>query len=159
MRVVEQGLALAREGVGRIVLPGLVLAVAVGVAAARVPDAFRAADARSEENARLSRLDRALVPARAVDIDVDTLLAARRVIPPSATYAVVAGKRVDVSTPVTLVALPQFLGYWLLPRRQATNPRAAGWILSYGGDLGALGLRYRRVVELKPGISFAEVQR
>ena len=157
--MVDHALELARRDLARLVLPAVVLVVAVVVTAARVPDAFRSADARAEENARLSRLDRALVPARAVDIDVDTLLAARRVIPRPATYAVVAGKGVDVSTPVTLVALPQFLGYWLLPRRQTTDPRAAGWIVSYGGDLDRLGLRYRRVVDVKPGIAFAEVER
>ena len=157
--MVDHALELARRDLGRLVLPALVLVAAVAMTVPRVPDAFRTVDTRADENARLSRLDRALVPARAVDIDVDTLLAARRVIPRSATYAVVPGKGVDVSTPVTLVALPQFLGYWLLPRRQTTDPRAAGWILSYGGDLDRLGLRYRRVVDLKPGIAFAEVER
>ena len=157
--MVDHAFALARRDLGRLVLPALVLVVAIAVTASRVPDAFRSADGGAEEDAPLSRLGRALVPARAVDNDVDTLLAARRVIPRSATYAVVPGKGVGVSTPVTLVALPQSLGYWLLPRRQTTDPRAAGWILSYGGDLDRLGLRYRRVVDLKPGIAFAEVER
>ena len=146
-----------RRRAKRLALPALALVLAVATTARHAPDAFRAADAKTDDLGTLSRLDRELYPARAVDIDVDSLLAAREVIPPTATYAVLPGRRVTVSTPVTWVALPQFTGYWLLPRRQSADPRRADWIFAYGGELDRVEVRYRRVVDLKPGIAFAEV--
>ena len=105
-----------------------------------------------------SVLDRQLSGARRVDVDPRILVDARRLIPRDAVYAVVTGPNADVSTPITLSAVPPFAGYWLLPRRRLVDASAdADWIVSYGGDLNALGLEYVRVFEVAPGLHVAEV--
>jgi hypothetical protein len=50
-----------------------------------------------------------------------------------------------------------FATYWLLPRRRTDDLAEAEWILSYRGDLEALGLDYERVITVKPGFVLAEV--
>ena len=54
---------------------------------------------------------------------------------------------------------PVFAPYVLLPRRRVLDPSQADWVLSYAGDLGALQLRYARVVDLGNGMEIAQVQR
>jgi hypothetical protein len=103
-------------------------------------------------------LDRQLSGARSVDIDVRILEEARRLIPPDAVYAVVTGPGADISTPITLSAVPPYAGYWLLPRRRVADASAdVDWIVSYGGDLDGLGLTYSRIVKVGAGLEIAEV--
>lgn len=67
-------------------------------------------------------------------------MAARRLLPSSARYAVLTGPEVRVSTPVTLVSVPTYSRFWLLPRREVPL-RDAGWLLCFGCDESRLGVR------------------
>ena len=97
--------------------------------------------------------------ARGVDIDTRFLVEAERLIPAEGRYAVVTGPNVRTGNPVTLDAVAPFAGNWLLPRRRVLDPAEADWVLSYGGDLHALGLEYARIVEVTDGIELGEVTR
>lgn len=135
------------------------MALALGTGLWHLPEAFRSADREADELAAASALERELRGARGVDVDTRVFAEARRLIPEKARYAVVTGPNVQVSNDVTLDAVAPFAGYWLLPRRQAPDLSGADWVLSYGGDLGALGLEYARVIEVSPGVALAEVRR
>ena len=52
-----------------------------------------------------------------------------------------------------------FATYWLLPRRRTDELGEADWVVSYGGDLDSLGLRYRRVIRSGAEFALAEVAR
>jgi hypothetical protein len=79
-------------------------------------------------------VDRALAGGYGIDISRDFLVAARAFVPPGARYAVETGAQVDVSTPLTLTALPSYSRFWLMPRRQVAASLAE-WLLCYGCDL------------------------
>jgi hypothetical protein len=134
-------------------------AVAMGAGAWHLPGAFLTVYREVGGLRSASALDRELKGPRSVDVDTRVFVEARRLIPVDADYAVVTGPNVDVSNPVTLEAVAPFAGYWLLPRRRLLEPSAADWVVSYGGDLGALGLEYARVVDVADGIALAEVRR
>jgi hypothetical protein len=140
-----------------VALTALALALASGLW--HLPDAFRGVYREVGALRTTATLERQLNGARRVDVDTRVFVEARRVLPLDAQYAVVTGEQVDVSTPVTLSAVAPFAGYWLLPRRRLVDPGTADWILSYGGDLAALGLEYVRILEVAPGITLAEVRR
>jgi hypothetical protein len=139
---------------------GLLVAAAAGVSVWRIPGAARDAQGTVDAVAGLGRLDRGLAAGREFDLETETYVAAEQVIPRGATYAVITGTHgITVSSPLSLFKAPVFAGYWFLPRRQVSDPHQADWIYSYGGDLSSLGLRYRRIVILKPGWEVAEVAR
>jgi hypothetical protein len=160
-RLVEPSLVRLQELRGAparaVALAALVLAVATALW--RLPTAFGDVHDEVRELESAAALERELRGARGVDADTRVFVRARELVPADARYAVVTGPGVQVSTPVTLSAIAPFAGYWLLPRRQVREPGAADWILSYGGDLEALGLEYARVVEVAPGVALAEVRR
>lgn len=134
-------------------------AVAVAFAAALVhlPSALRSIDHDRTTLAALAPVDRPLVGAFSTDIDRGFLHAAKATIPSEATYAVVTGTGVQVSSPTTIAAVPSYFAYWLAPRVQVPDPHRAQWVVSYGGDLAALGLRFARTVQVSPGLVLAEV--
>lgn len=103
--------------------------------------------------------ERTLLPARSVDISPKLFVAADRELPRRATFYVATGNGIAVSSRLVLPKTPIFAAHWLLPRRMTTDPRQADWVLSYGGDLDALGLHYARVIEVAPGQRLAEVKR
>jgi len=139
---------------------GVLVAAAVGVSIWRIPDAARDAQRSVDAVAGLGRLDRGLAAGREFDLETETYVAAAQVIPPGATYAVITGTNgITVSSQLSLFKAPVFAGYWLLPRRLVADPHQANWIYSYGGDLSSLGLKYKRVIVLKPGWEVAEVAR
>jgi hypothetical protein len=138
-------------------LAALILAVATALW--QLPSTLRDVHGEIRDLETAAPVDRELRGARGVDADTRVFVRARQVIPPEARYAVVTGPGVEVSTAVTLSAIGPFAGYWLLPRRQVPDPSGADWVLSYGGDLGALGLEYERVVEVSPGVALAEIRR
>jgi len=145
-------------GVYRIVL-WLALVAAVGVAAWRVPEAFRGARQAVVAVRGLTPVERTLLPARSVDISTEIFVAADEAIPLDATFYVATGDRIEVSNALVLPKTPIFAAYWLLPRRMTKDPQEADWVLSYGGDLKDLGLDYSRVTRVAPGQQLAEVRR
>jgi hypothetical protein len=140
-----------------VALSALALALAAGLW--HLPGAFRSVYREVGDLRTAGTLERQLNGARRVDVDTRVFVEAQRVLPADAQYAVVTGEQADISTPVTLSAVAPFAGYWLLPRRRLVDPGAAEWIVSYGGDLSALGLEYVRILEVGPGINIAEVRR
>ena len=140
-----------------IALCALALALAAG--AWELPGALRNVNREVQELRSASPLERQLGGARRVDVDTRVLVAAREVIPADARFAVITGPNVPLGNPVTLHAVPPFAGYWLLPRRRVVDPGEADWIVSYGGDLGAVGVELERVVEVAQGIELAKVRR
>ncbi len=101
---------------------------------------LRRLDRQANEARSLSRGDQLLAGARSVDIDRTFLLAAKGLIPSHDTFAVAVGPRVQVSTPLTLQALPAYAQFLLLPRRE-TDVEHARWILCYGCDPSRFGKR------------------
>ena len=117
----------------------------------RIPEVFQAAKPEP-----ISASKRALAPATFYHLDARLLIDAAREIPRDATYAVVTGNR--VSSRFVRVAERTLLPYWLLPRRRI-DVHSSEWIVSIGGDLQSLGLRYARVVRIGHGTELAEVRR
>lgn len=152
----SQGALSAR--VHRIVL-WLAFAAAVGVAAWQVPQTFRGAQNAVLAVKGLTPLERTLLPARSFDVSTELFVAADPALPAGATFYVTTGDGIEVSSPFVLARARVFAAYWLLPRRMTDDPRSADWVLSYGGDLTALGLEYSRVIDVAPGQQLAEVRR
>lgn len=140
-------------------LARLLLALAVAYGAWQAPGTIRSLQEQARAGEGLTRLERELAPVRGVDVDTRILERARELIPAEAAFSLVTGDAVRVSTPVTFEAFRQFAAYWLLPRRQTLDPTQAEWVVSYGGDLAGLGLRFRRVVVVGEGLAVAEVLR
>ena len=145
---------------------GLVRAIGVGVVALaavivlwKAPSEIRHVNDQAREFRSLPKAQRNLLPARSADVDTRVFVEARNLIPSNATYAVVTGPKIAVSTPNTLAAIAPFSRYYLLPRRQVQYPQDAQWVLSFGGDLDALGLHYARRVPVLDGVELAEVAR
>jgi hypothetical protein len=153
MRTVAPGLRFQRAAFW------LVCAAALGVAAWHVPDAFRESRRATDAVRGLTPLERTLLPARSFDLSTELFVAADRRLPRAATFYVATGDGIEVSSPLVLPRVPVFAAYWLLPRRLTSDPRRADWVLSYGGDLEALGLDYTRVIEVASGQRLAEVRR
>lgn len=114
------------------------------------------ADLRSATLASAPAGGRALAPAARYRLDTRLFLDAERAIPRDATYAVVTGG--GVPSRRVRAAERALLAYWLLPRR-VVAARSGAWIVSIGGDLRSLGLRYARVIHVGPGRELAEVRR
>jgi hypothetical protein len=110
----------------------LVVATLVLVVAQLVPGFRRVHDAAAR-NEGFTPQHRAIVSAYGLDISRSFLVAATRLLPRDATYAVVTGPNVQVSTPITLSALPPYAQTLLLPRRQLPFFTAdAQYVLCYG---------------------------
>ena len=78
-----------------------------------------------------------------LQIPNSVLTVTRRRIPSHAIYGIVVGK--GSPTPdYLLVGVPQFLQYWLLPRRYTPNTSVADWVVLYGDSGTPLA---RHVVE------------
>ncbi len=140
-------------------LARLVLALAVAYGAWHAPETIRSLQAQARAGEGLTRLERELAPVRGADVDTLIFERARELVPDGATFYLITGDAVRVSTPVTFDAFRPFAAYWLLPRRQTSDPAQADWVVSYGGDLAGLGLRFRRVVVVGEGLAVAEVLR
>ena len=123
-------------------------AVAAIATLTRLPHVLRAA-----EPERVPSGKRALAPATHYGLDSRLLESAARDIPRGATYAVVSGAAVP--SRFVRIAEKTLLAYWLLPRRR-TDVRSSQWIVSIGGDLHSLGLRYTRVVRVGRGLELAD---
>jgi hypothetical protein len=129
----------ATEGRPRFAV--FVLLVAAVTALGYLPATFRSIDAKLRENGTTPLTDRELAGAHGVDISRTYLLAARRLLPRSARYSVLTGPEVHVSTPITLVSVPTYSRFWLLPRREVPV-RDADWLLCFGCNDSRLRIRY-----------------
>jgi hypothetical protein len=141
------------------VLLGLALVAAIGVGLWRLPGAFRSSQQAVDAVRGLTPVERSLLPARSFDISTELFVAAAQDLPGDATFYVATGNGIQVSNQYVLQKTPIFAAYWLLPRRMTRDPQQADWVLSYGGDLRALGLEYVRVIDVGPGQQLAEVRR
>src|SRR4051794_30407095 len=90
----------------------------------RLPEAFRAFDQQARLNARGGTQGRLLAAADSLDVDNDFVLAALAEVPKNARYAVLLPPSPDVAAStygigaLTLAALPGYVQYLLLPRRE-----------------------------------------
>jgi hypothetical protein len=134
-------------------------AAAAAAALWHVPGELREAWGEVRNASAQPELERRLLPARAVGLDETAIfLRAAAEIPPGAIYYVDVGDAAPVSDSALDWVRP-FATYWLLPRRRTDELGEAEWILSYGGDLQALGLAYERVLAVGRGLALAEVRR
>lgn len=143
--------ATPRERADRKWVRAAVLAafvVSATAALTKIPHLLRAAAPE-----RVSASTRALAPATFYGLDTRLLESAARDIPRSSTYAIVAGG--GVRSRFVRIAERTLVQYWLLPRRR-THVRSSDWIVSIGGDLQSLGLRYARLVRVGDGMALAE---
>src|SRR2546425_3871937 len=143
--------AIAR-GVQRLTLSGaaaaLVVAIAFVALVVRFPAALRGFDHRAARNAAQSPVDRLIAAADPLDIDNQFLGHALGLLPEHARYAVARPANVAEASrqgivPTTFNALPGYVQFLLLPRRQV-DPAEADWLLCYGCDLGP----FRRRLDL-----------
>jgi hypothetical protein len=112
----------------------LVLAAAVAVGLIEFPSAFRELQGRAAGNAAQPAEFRPLAGALGIDISRTFMLAAQALLPEDESFVVQTGPHIQVSTPITISALPAFMQTWLLPRR-AVDATQAQWLLCYGCDL------------------------
>ena len=116
-----------------------VVAVAAAVLVIRFPTALAAFDRRASVNASRSALERTIAGADGLDIDNTFLAEALHLLPPGSPYAVARSasaadaQRLGIVA-TTFNALPGYLQFLLLPRRQV-EPSDAQWLLCYGCDL------------------------
>jgi hypothetical protein len=137
------------------VLAYLVLAAAV----VELPRAVRAAGDRAELAAGMTRTERDLAPARAVDLEPALVLRAGELAAEEERYHVVVADDFGAAGAVTLEAIEPFAAYWLLPRRAVAAPREADWILSYGVPPGGVGADVEVVEEPVEGQWLLRVRR
>jgi hypothetical protein len=133
--------------------------VVVAVVAWRTPQALRDVAGQARGLSELPAAQREFLGARSADLDTRLFVEARRRIALDETYAVLTGPGVDVSLAATRDAVAPFARYYLLPRRQTPEPSAADWILSFGGDLDALGVPLAQRIAVAPGVELAQVAR
>jgi hypothetical protein len=112
----------------------LIVAFALLAASKQLPHSLLEVDREVRENAPLSRPERDLAPARAFALNPTLILRAAELIPQDAVFYVARGEGQSSA----LDAAAPFSAYWLLPRRQTTEPRRADWILSFGADPAGL---------------------
>jgi hypothetical protein len=106
--------------------------VVLATAVMELERAVQVASGRADFAAGMTRTERDLAPARALDLDPALVLLAEARIPEDATYHIVVAEDFAPPSSVTLEAIRPFGAYWLLPRRQVDDAGAADWILSYG---------------------------
>lgn len=104
------------------------------------------------------RAERAEQPARTVGLPNLALFgAAARLIPEGDRYRVITGPRTGTVDPQILRWVKPYARYVLLPRRLVGIRGNPEWILSYGGNINGLGLRYERIVLVGRGLTVAKV--
>jgi hypothetical protein len=135
-------------------IAGLVLLALVIVAVAwRVVPAFSWVDGELDSTRGLSRLERELAPARAVDIDPRPIERAAELIPPDGTFAILVGERYPFTHEISGLTLPAWAAYRLLPRRRVTDAASADWVISYDADLAPHSVFPVRTYDLGLGVT------
>src|SRR4051794_22588761 len=118
---------------------GVVVVVAATALVIRLPASIRGLDDQATRNAAGGPQGRLLVTADSLDIDNDFVLAALATLPQKATYTVQSPQSAEVAASsygigeLTLEALPAYMRFLLLPRREV-QPDAAQYVLCYACD-------------------------
>jgi hypothetical protein len=143
--------------VGVLLRAGVVVcvAVAVGTAVLKLPDAIGLFDLRADLNAASSyshwtHTHREWSPAAG-----EVLETARLWMPENARYRVVVGPGFDPTRSADFSR--QLLYGFLLPRRP-TRSEAAEWLICYGCDRETLGDRFELIAEVEGGPTFGRVR-
>jgi hypothetical protein len=105
-----------------------------------------------------STLERSFEPIRAHDLPPEAFVGAAKAIPEDATYHVVVGNTLPLTSGKRAALVP-LLRYWLLPRRIAPDISEADWIIAWGQPTELLSLPVGRGVEVSPAVVVAEVVR
>ena len=137
----------------------LTLVAVLAACAWQLPQTFRQLRLDVGTARHWSDAERQASPARYLGVPEHVLPRAAALIPATATFEVVTGPDVEADAPFALAGIRSLAASSLLPRRLTGDPATADWVLSYGGDLAGLGLRFRRRVTLAPGVVLAEVAR
>ena len=143
----------------RRLLAGLLLLLLLAGSAWQLPQTFRQLRLDIGTARHWTAAEREAAPARSIGVPEHVLPRAAALIPPGATFEVITGPEVEADSPFALAGIRSLAASELLPRRQTGDPATADWVLSYGGDLASLDLRFRRRLELAPGVVLAEVAR
>jgi hypothetical protein len=134
-----------------------VIAVALGFAVVKLPATIRRLESRSDANAALTRSQRLIAAAYALDFSRDFVEEAAALLPRDAYYVVETGPNAGNTSGVALNGVPPFLENWLLPRRlDRRDPHDAGWLLCYGCDLSQFP-EARVVWRADPGLAIARL--
>jgi hypothetical protein len=139
------------------VAAAVVVAAALAAAAVELPGAI-GDTADAARDGRPGRAERELAPAQGLDIPDEMLLRVRRVIPEDASFAVVLGDSIEL-TETQQTGIPQFLRYWLLPRRFEDERDDADWVIAYGQSSETLGVPVVEEVPLAEAINAVRVRR
>jgi hypothetical protein len=122
----------------RLAALALVL-VAAAMLLVRLPDASRELDGQAVHNAAGGDLGRMLATADTIDVDNDFVVGVQNDVPVNATYTVQLPPDVATATArgigaLTMAALPGYIRFLLLPRRE-TAPAEAQYIICYACDV------------------------
>ena len=135
---------------------GVVVAVALVVAAARLPEYLRLAwDTVDAPGKPLEQRDLGFALGWQ---SRQAMTAAARVLPRDATYTVVLGDSPPLSA-LERDGVVTFLRYWLLPRRYTPDLRQAQWVIAYHHSSETIGVPYRREIGLAPYVNTFRVAR
>jgi hypothetical protein len=155
------GVGLTRAaGLGRLFsltgLAGIVVAVALVVAALRVPDYLRLAwDSVDAPGKPLEQRDLGFALGWQ---SRQAMTEAARVLPRDATYTVVLGESPPPSD-LERAGIVTFLRSWLLPRRYTPDLHQAQWVIAYHHSSETIGVPYRKEIGLAPFVNTFRVVR
>jgi hypothetical protein len=151
-------IASARRRVRNDVASSLVaicIAVALGVGALYYYKALSQLGDTASSNASLTFDDREIAGGNSVIVDQAAAYEARSLIPVSATYRLVVGRKLRKQTELTENNVEGWFRYFLMPRRPRLDAR---WIICYGCDTSALGGVYAVRWKDDIGISIGQLR-
>jgi hypothetical protein len=133
----------------RVRFVGVVVLAAFVVALVQLPSAVRRFDRRASFNAHQSRIGETIAGADGVAIDNAFVIRALSLVPVHATYTLGMPESPKVAAtygivPTTLLALPNYVRFLVLPRREA-DPSEAQYLLCYACDTSPFDKRMQRL--------------
>src|SRR5205814_1859696 len=125
------------------------VALAAIVFLVRLPAAIGDLDNRATVNDRQSTIGRTIQAADGLAISNDFLVQTLELLPPGATYTLQRAASVEVAqkygiSPTTMQALPDYVRFLLLPRREVA-PERADYLLCYACDTSPFDARMKRL--------------
>jgi hypothetical protein len=130
-----------------------ILALVVVATAIRVVPAFRWVDRELASTSGLTRLQREVAPARAVDIDSRPIERAAQLIPEDGIIAILVGEDYPFTHDISGFKAPSWASYRLLPRRYVPDAASAEWVISYDADLAAHSVLPKQTYDLGLGVT------